>query len=85
MIQLERVVADLTDRIETSGVLFPLSDRKSPVDAKEFHDRPCRRPPTSPTKPEQTNIPRQLQEECLTKPSTQRSRLNDEPDTPAGV
>ena len=84
MIQLARVVADLTDRTEASGVLFTISYWISPVDAKEFYDRPCRKPQKSPTK-KQANLPRQLREECLIKPSTQRSRLNDEPDTPTGV
>jgi len=44
-IRLTRAVAGLTGRIETIDVLIPRSDRRSPVDAEEYHDRPCRRPP----------------------------------------
>jgi len=38
-IRLTRAVAGLTGRIETIVVPIPRSDRKSLVDAEEYHDR----------------------------------------------
>jgi len=49
-IRLARAVVGLTGRIETIVVLIPRSDRRSPVDAEEYHDRPCRRPSIGPAK-----------------------------------
>jgi len=63
-IRLTRAVAGLTGRIETIVVLIPRSDRKSPVDAEQYHDRPCRRPPIGPAKRGQTDVLRRLREEC---------------------
>jgi len=84
-IRLARAVAGLTRRIETIVVLIPRSDRKSPVDAEEYHDRPCRRPPIGPAKPGQINLLRRLQEECPSRPSAQRSPLSGELDTPIRI
>jgi len=84
-IRLARAVAGLTGRIETIVVLIPRSDRKSPVDAEEYHDRPCRRPPIGPAKQGQTDLLRRLQEECPSRPSAQRSPLSGELDTPTGI
>jgi len=56
------IVAGLTGRIETIVVLIPRSDKRSPVYAEEYHDRPCRRPPIAPAKQRQTNLLRRLQE-----------------------
>jgi len=83
-IRLARAVAGLTDRIETIVVLIPRSDR-IPVDAEENHDQQCRRPPIGPAKQDQTNLLRQLQEECPSRPSAQRSPLSSELDTPTGI
>jgi len=82
-IRLERAVAGLTGRIETIVVLIPRSD--SPVNAEEYHDRPCRWPPIGPAKQGQTNLLRRLQEECPSSPSAQRSPLSGELDTPTGI
>jgi len=40
-IRLARAVAGLTGRIETIVALISRSDRRSPVDAEEYHDRLC--------------------------------------------
>jgi len=84
-IQLVRAVAGLTGRIETIVVLIPRSDRSSPVDAEEYHDRPCRRPQIGPAKQGQTNLLHRLQEECPSRPSAQQSPLSGELDTPTGI
>jgi len=75
-IRLARAVADLTGRIETIVVLIPQSDRRSSVDAEEYRDRPCQRPPIGSAKQGQTNLLRRLQEKCPSKPSAQRSPLS---------
>jgi len=82
--RLARAVTGLTGRIETIVVLIPRSDRKSPVDAEEYHDQPCRRPPIGPAKQGQTNLLHRLQEECPSRPLAQRSPLSDELNTPTG-
>jgi len=64
-IRLALTVAGMTGRIETIVVPIPRSDRKSPVDAEEYHDRLCRRPPIGPAKQGQTNLLRRLQEACI--------------------
>jgi len=84
-IRLARAVAGLTGRIETIVVLIPRSDSKRPVDAEEYHDRPCRRPPIGPAEQGQTYLPRRLQEECPSRPSAQRSPSSGELDTPTGI
>jgi len=83
--RLARAVAGLTGRIETIVVLIPRSDRRSPVDAAEYRDRPCRRPTIGPAKQGQTNLLRRLQEECPSRPSAQWSPLSGELDTLTGV
>jgi len=80
-----RAVAGLTGRIETIVVLIPRSDRRSPVDAEEYHDRPFRRRPIGPAKQGQTNLLRRLQEQCPSRPSAQQSLLSGELDTPTGI
>jgi len=67
-IRRARAVAGLTGRIETIVVLIPRSDMRSPVDAEEYHDRPCRRPPIGQAKQGQANLLRRLQEECPSRP-----------------
>jgi len=84
-IRLARAVAGLKGRIETTVVLIPRSDRKSPVNAEEYHDRPCERPPISLAKQGKTNHLRRLQEECPSRPSAQQSPLSGELDTPTGI
>jgi len=84
-IRLARAAAGLTGRIETIVVLIPRTDRRSPVDAEEYHDRPCRSGPISPAKQGQTNLLRRLQEECSSRPSAQRSPFSGELDTPTGI
>jgi len=54
--RLARAVAGLTGRLETIVVLIPRSDRKSPVDAEEYQDRPYRRPSIGSAKRGQTNL-----------------------------
>jgi len=84
-IRFARAVAGLTGRIVTIVVLIPRSDRRSPVDTEEYHDRPCRRPPIGPAKQGQTHLLRRLQEECPSRPSAQQSPLSGELDTPTGI
>jgi len=84
-IRLAGAVAGLTGRIETIVILIPRSDRRSPVDAEEYHDRPWRRLPIGPAKQGQANLLRRLQEECPSRPSAQRSPLSGELDTPTGI
>jgi len=84
-IRLARAVAGLTGRIETIVVLIPRSDRKSSVDAEEYHDRPYRKTPIGPTEQGQTNLLRRLQEECPSKPSAQRSPMSGSPDTSTAI
>jgi len=79
---LARAVANLTGLIETIVVLIPRTDRKTPVDAEEYHDRPYQRLPIGLSEQEQTNLLRQLQEEYPSRPSAQRSPLSGELDTP---
>jgi len=75
-IRLPRVVAGLTGRIETIVVLIPPPDRKSLVDAEEYHDRPYRRPPIGSKEQAEPNLLRRLQEECPSRRSAQRSPLS---------
>jgi len=84
-IRIARAVAGLTGRIETIVVLIPRSDMKSPVDAEEYLDRPHRRPPIGQVEQGKTNLLHQLQEDCTSRPSAQRSPLSDELDTPTGI
>jgi len=83
--RLARTVAGLTGGIETIVVLIPRSDGRSPDDAEEYHDRPCRRPTIGPAKQGQTDLLRRLQEESPSRPSAQRSPLSGELDTPTGI
>jgi len=80
-----RCMATPMGRIETIVALITRSGRKSPVDAEEYHDRPCRRPPIGPAKQlGQINLLRGRQE-CPPRPSAQRSPLGGELDTPTGI
>jgi len=84
-IRFARAVAGLTGKIVTIVVLIPRSDRISLVNAKEYHDRPCRRPPIGPAEQGQTDLLRRLQEECLSRPLAQQSPLSGELDTPTRI